>query len=127
MEARKLNVGEEGYHYLMRGVRIGQRSKFAVKSDWVVYVDDENCIHNDNGPAFIATDEFDDLFIIYYKHGRYHNATGPAIVRKSKDGIEVGIYYINGTQYTKEEFDEFIKGLNNDEKELASDLGQTFD
>lgn len=75
---------------------------------------------------FIKTGQLNRLF--YIKNGKKHRLTGPAVISFYNGAIDSQDYYIHGVHYTKEEFDEYTKGLESKEdKELLGDLGQTFD
>ena len=65
----------------------------------------------------------------YYKKGTdvKHRVDGPAVIKKNKKGLDIIKYFINGIEYTKEEFDQYTKDLNKDEAEMLGDLGQTFE
>lgn len=64
----------------------------------------------------------------WYRDGKLHRLDGPAIRHKSfYSEVMNEEYYINNVRFTKEEFDEYVKGLDSKEdKELLGDLGQTF-
>jgi len=68
----------------------------------------------------------------YYRTGTdiLHRIDGPAVILNKKKlqgtGREFG-YYINGKLYNKQEFDVYVNGLNKNELDLMSDLGQTFE
>lgn len=94
-------------------------------------------LHREDGPAVIGYRKADNavLYNIWVKNGKRHRLDGPAYLYWS-GGLSAATnttpsiveYWINGVEYTKEEFDEYVKGLENKEdKELLGDLGQTFD
>lgn len=61
--------------------------------------------HRDNGPAFIWGDNYE-----YWVNGKLHRLDGPALFHASKKvlGIpEIYKYYINGQEYTKEDFKRY--------------------
>jgi hypothetical protein len=65
---------------------------------------------------------------IWYVDDEYHRLDGPAHQRWYENGQkESEMWRINGVDYTKEEFDEYTKGMNKEELDMLSDLGQTFD
>lgn len=83
--------------------------KFEFKNAYqhvIVYVNDKNELHRDNGAAYIeyVIDEYDNkkklTKLKWYKNGNLHNEIGPAIKRfkryKNKDMIFLEEYYING-------------------------------
>lgn len=73
-----------------------------------------------------STGAIEKLF--YLKNGEKHRLTGPAVITYYNGIIYIEDYFIHGKKYTKEEFDEYTKGLESKEdKELLGDLGQTFD
>jgi len=66
-------------------------------------------------------------WIEYKTNGRLHNITGPALQKFEPCHIRATEYWIHGREYTKEEFDSYVKGMNKDEIDMLGDLGQTFD
>lgn len=59
----------------------------------------------------------------WYRNGKLHRVNGPAVLSKRNTQ-----YWLNGKEYTKKEFDEYVKGLNSKEDlDMLSDLGQTFE
>lgn len=92
------------------------------------WVDGNMFLHNDTGPASKYTYSDGGYTIWYAKHGKYHRLDGPAIYSYDKKrNSYFSKYFINGVEYTKEEFDEYIKGLNKDEVDMLTDLGQSFE
>lgn len=98
------------------------------KNKTFVYVDDQHYLHNDTGPA-TETLYNDKMRTVWYaNHGKFHRLDGPAIITYRASGnILQASYYINGVNYTKEEFDEYTKGLDKDQLDMLGDLGQTFE
>ena len=83
--------------------------KFEFKNTYkhvIVYVNDKNELHRDNGAAYIEyiIDEYDNKKILtklkWYKNGNLHNEIGPAIKKftryNNKDVIFLEEYYTNG-------------------------------
>lgn len=67
---------------------------------------------------------------IWTVNSKFHRLDGPAYTIKNLETGEIDDeeYYINGKSYSKEEFNNFVKGLDNkEEKELLGDLGQSFE
>lgn len=59
-------------------------------------------LHREDGPAVTTT-----AVKIWYKNGKYHRLDGPAIIRNRDDGsISKLEYWVEGTNYDKEEFDD---------------------
>lgn len=74
-------------------------------------------------PADIQRDDYgNEEWEAYYKNGKLHRLTGPAVIDYDEEE-----YWINGKQYTKEEFDEFLKDVDTKDIDMLSDLGQTFE
>lgn len=89
-------------------------------------------IHRDGDlPASVETVLKGDKFsrLSYYKDGKHHRLTGPAEIIFEYDGrVYEQEYWINNKEYSKEEFDEYVKGIESKEdREMLSDLGQTFE
>lgn len=83
--------------------------KFEFKNTYkhiIVYVNDKNELHRDNGAAYIEyiIDEYNNKKILtklkWYKNGNLHNEIGPAIKKftrySNKDVIFLEEYYTNG-------------------------------
>lgn len=70
-----------------------------------------------------------DLVCDYWTvNGTYHRVDGPAIVMRDKHGIIMHEgYFINNKPYTKEEFNRYFESISQENKEILSDLGQSFD
>jgi hypothetical protein len=88
-------------------------------------------VHRDGDlPSQIDKDSIGEHIVVFYhKNGKKHRLTGPAVFIRDEDNNSFRLhYYINNVSYTKEGYDEYTKGLESKEdKELLSDLGQTFD
>ena len=101
------------------------------KLQTVSYFDANGYLHRDDGPAVTWYDDFYGKKEMekWMKHGMLHRLDGPAWIYYYTDGkIRTADYFINDKEYTKEEFDEYTKGLESKEdKELLVDLGQTFE
>lgn len=94
-------------------------------------------LHRGDGPAAIGYRLADDavLYNIWVKNGKRHRLDGPAYQHWC-NGLtasyislmpDIEEYWINDVQYTKEEFESYIKDMNKEQIEVLADLGQTFD
>jgi hypothetical protein len=67
----------------------------------------------------------------WYVDGKLHRTDGPAVIQgfDKKTGEEGTVeYWINGEMYDKKTFDEYFSGIESKEdKDMLSDLGQSFD
>ncbi len=68
----------------------------------VQYVDKDNELHNDSGPALITPSG-----AFYYYHGKLHRLDGPA-VEYSHGSVA---YWIAGIKYSRTDYNEKIKQL----------------
>jgi hypothetical protein len=116
------------YGVLQSFVHIGRR--------WgTTHYDNNNNKHRDNGPAEISISPYTSTVTFnWYKHGKLHRTNGPAVVRKNKNTPEINgtgyfssQYWINGVQYTKEEYEKYFKDTSEGDKDILADLGQSFD
>lgn len=86
--------------------------------------------HNNlNQPSYLQYSPDGDLEWEEYKvNGKLHRTNGPALQKFTPAYESITEYWINGVEYTKEEYDNYFKGLENKEDiEMLSDLGQTFE
>jgi hypothetical protein len=85
--------------------------------------------HREDGPAYIQYFQDGNIdYLSYEKNGKRHRLDGPAEVLNDRNGnTHEERYYIHGKSYTKEEFDEYVKGMNKDQLDMLGDLGQTFE
>jgi len=68
----------------------------------IMYIDDNNRYHREDGPAYRKLSFDGELDIdMYYIHGALHNEFGPAVVYYNQG---VKMYYINGCCLTEREF-----------------------
>lgn len=69
------------------------------------------------------------MYELWCKDGKLHRLDGPAFQRWDENGQRAyESWYIEHRFYTKEEFDQYVKGLDSKEDiEMLSDLGQSFD
>lgn len=99
------------------------------KLQTVSYYDTDGYLHRDDGPAVIWYDingkkEMEK----WMKHGMLHRLDGPAWVYYYEDGSLASVdYFINDKEYTKEEYEQYIKDMNKEQLGMLSDLGQTFE
>jgi hypothetical protein len=83
-------------------IPLGDSPKYEVSVPLLVteestrYVDENEELHCENGPALIL----DDGSELYYRHGILHREDGPAHV----DGNGNEYYYLDGMNYPKNEF-----------------------
>lgn len=98
----------------------------------------EGRLHCLTEPAHVRGDkEGNVVYYAWFKDGRYHRLDGPAtwmkseyVIRRFNDSNTGDEYrfYIEGTEYTKEQFEEMFRGIDSiEDKELLIDLGQTFE
>jgi antitoxin component YwqK of YwqJK toxin-antitoxin module len=90
----------------------------------------ENELHRLDGPAKINYYPSGKLSTeFWYKNGKRHRIGGPAVLDYDYDGKVVAFYeyWINGMQYTKEEYDNFFKNVRPEDMDMLSDLGLSFD
>jgi uncharacterized protein (UPF0305 family) len=70
-------------------------------------------IHRDNGPAF----QLSNGIKVWYKNGQRHRLDGPA-----HEGINKSLWYIEGKQYTEEEFNKIISGKKESNNMYTKDI-----
>jgi hypothetical protein len=66
--------------------------------------DDDGHYHREDGPACIWKSSNNYLYYEYFQHGKRHRLDGPAI-----DFKHLKEWYINGIQYSEEEFLRVVK------------------
>lgn len=82
-------------------------------------------LHREDGPASISYDwEGKVQHERWYKNGKQHRLDGPSYIDHSSNYKK---YHINGVEYTKKQFDEYVKDMDKDQLDMLGDLGQTFD
>jgi hypothetical protein len=62
--------------------------------------DDNMKLHRDDGPAVVGRNGY----FAYFQHGKRHRLDGPAVHDSLREN-----WYINGIEYTKEEFLRIVK------------------
>lgn len=67
----------------------------------IVYTDDNDELHRDDGPAFI----YSDGELQWWHHGQLHCRTGPAVITRT--GIKE--FWVYGKQVSEQEFNFFFK------------------
>lgn len=123
-ETRTIKNGEIYKHFGKSGNIIPKTKR--VKELKTVYVDKNNFIHRLDGPAVLVYEPSTKriTYTGWFKHGKMHRLDGPA-----REGDITGTqYWINGKQYTKEEFEKYVNGIvNKDDLNMLGDLGQSFE
>lgn len=66
-----------------------------------IHVDKQGRLHNENGPAIIQNERYDETMLKYYVNGKLHNENGPAIMYS--DGHD---FYWKGKRV---EFNQWLK------------------
>lgn len=124
-ESKKLEVGD---HFFLTYGGKSELNSYKVQPHLEIWVNDDHVLHRTDGPAYIFSYPDGDRHCSWHKNGLEHRIDGPSDYLIDKNGnMNTVSYYINGKRYSKEDFDEFTKGLDNKEdKELLGDLGQTF-
>ena len=122
------NSIEQRYEWYNHGQKI---KSFRDTGGWGwKYFDAQDQLHRDNGPAeLVMSPHMIGKTVKWFKHGKLHRIGGPAEIRfNNEDNIISYVrYYINGVQYTKEEYEQYYKDVSEGDKDLFTDLGQTFD
>lgn len=79
-----------------------------------------NLLHRDEGPAIIQFYNMNgrwDISYYYYKNGLKHREDGPAVeIKNYINNTNENLYFINGIEYTKEDYEEKIVEFKNEEK-----------
>jgi len=126
-DGRKLEVGD--YFFISNGGK-SRANSYQVNPSLQIWVNEDNVLHRLDGPAYIFTYISSNIeHHSWYKNGVEHRVDGPSDYNIDNEGVMSSVsYHINGRAYSKGEFEEFTKGLDTkEEKELLSDLNQTFD
>ena len=134
-EVKVLKVGDRykwyGHNEIRKGIQYAK-----VKPNEYITVDSKGFLHSPNKPIIRPYLKLKGGDAIYYKewfkHGLQHRLDGPAnqqvyVTGGKEVDTEHGGYWINNVEYSKEEFDAYIKDMKPDEIDMLSDLGQTFD
>jgi hypothetical protein len=74
------------------------------------WYDDRDLYHRDDGPAII----YQNGYQLYYQHGKLHRLDGPAVIHSDNHCKNYSYsarleWYINGVNYSEEEFLRIVK------------------
>lgn len=116
----KTNSGAISVNYNSKGTKIEIES-----------YDKNGSLHSEGEKLPAQIDFIYHNRIAWYKHGLLHRTDGPAVIMgfNRSTGQEGSVeYWINGEIYDKKTFDEYFSGIESKEdKDMLTDLGQSFD